>query len=208
MPIGTNHQNDVFLQIKEPKRIELKIKGSRFIASAAKVTSEEEIAEFLERVSKEFSDATHHCYAWRIGQGRRQKYRYADAGEPSGTAGLPIHRMIESRNFSNIIIVVTRYFGGIKLGTGGLMRAYGNAAADILNECASEKSYQSEIVTFKTGFEFASLVHNVISTYKAKIKDSTYGEQPTFTVEIRLSRLKDFKTKLKDGTNGQVEFIS
>ena len=202
-----NENSDLFLQIKGQKRIEWKLKGSRFIATAARATSEEEVADFLERTAKEFHDASHNCFAWIIGQGRKQKHRYSDNGEPSSTAGLPIYRAIEGRNFSNIIVVVTRYFGGIKLGTGGLIRAYGKAAADVLKACEVEKTYPMETVTFKTSFEFVSFVHNIISSFQASLKDSVYGEQPTFTIEIRAAKLKEFKTKLKDGTNGQAEFI-
>jgi uncharacterized YigZ family protein len=204
---NTNTTEDVFLQIKGPKRVEVKIKASRFIASAGKVTTEEEVAAFLEAVAKEYSDARHHCFAWRIGTGRNSKYRYSDNGEPSGTAGLPIFRVIEGRKFSNIIIVVTRYFGGIKLGTGGLIRAYSKSTMDVLKECEVEKSYPIETAKFKTSFEFVSLVHVIISSFKANLVDSAYGEQPTFTIQIRASKFKEFKTKLKDATNGQVEFI-
>ena len=202
-----NSLKDSFYQVKEPTRVELKIKGSRFIASVGKVSSEEEVQQFLAQVAKEFPDATHHCYAWRIGFSKRLKYRYADNGEPSNTAGLPIFRAIEGRNFSNVIVVVTRYFGGIKLGTGGLIRAYSKATTEILKACTTEKSYQSETLTFRTGFEFVSLVHNIISTFKASLKDSSYSERASFTVDIRSSKLKEFKTKLKDGTNGQIEFL-
>jgi uncharacterized YigZ family protein len=202
-----NHDEGTYFQIKGPKRIEVKLKGSRFIASAEKVVNEDEAAAFIDSISKEFHDATHNCYAWRIGAGKRIRYRYADNGEPSGTAGLPIFRVIEGRNFSNIIIVVTRYFGGIKLGTGGLIRAYSKAAMDVLKECEIEKTYPIEIAKFKTSFEFVSLVHNIISSFKANLVDSTYSDQPIFKIEIRASKFKEFKTKLKDATNGQVEFL-
>jgi uncharacterized YigZ family protein len=204
---NTNSGEDVFLQIKGPKRVEVKLKGSRFIASAGKVTTEEEVAVFLEQVAKEYPDATHHCFAWRVGSGKKGRYRYSDNGEPSGTAGLPIFRVIEGRKFSNIIIIVTRYFGGIKLGTGGLIRAYSKSATDVLKECVLEKSYPMETATIKTSIEFVSLVQHIISSFKATLVDSVYGEQPTFTIEIRASKFKEFKTKLRDATNGQVEII-
>jgi uncharacterized YigZ family protein len=203
----SNGDEDVYLQIKTPKRIEVKLKGSRFIASAARVTNDQEVTAFLDAIGKEFHDATHNCFAWRIGTGRNSKYRYADNGEPSGTAGLPIFRVIEGRKLSNIIIVVTRYFGGIKLGTGGLIRAYSKSAMDVLKECEIEKSYPLETAKVKTSFEFVSLVHVIISSFKANLVDSVYGEQPTFKIEIRASKFKEFKTKLKDATNGQVEFL-
>lgn len=202
-----NNHSDLFFQIKESGRGELKVKGSRFIASMKKVATEEEIQSFIDEIAKEFHDATHHCYAWRLGHGKKFKYRYSDGGEPNHTAGLPVFKVLEARRISNIIVVVTRYFGGVKLGTGGLIRAYSKVALDVIKECGVEKSYLTEVVVFKTSFEFASLVHNIITSFKANLKDSTYGEDIVFTVEIRGSRFKDFRTKLKDATNGQVKFI-
>ena len=103
--------------------------------------------------------------------------------------------------------MVVRYFGGIKLGTGGLIRAYSKATNDVLKDCEIEKNYQVETVVFKTSFEFVSLVHNIIATYKATLKDSSFSENVVFTVDIRQSKYKEFLTKLKDATNGQVEFV-
>ncbi len=202
-----NKHSDLFFQIKESCRSELKIKGSRFIASAKKVKTEEEVHQFIDDIIKEFHDATHHCFAWKLGHGKKLKYRYSDGGEPNHTAGLPIFKVLEARNISNIVVVVTRYFGGIKLGTGGLIRAYSRSTSNVLKECGIEKSHQTETVVFKTSFEFASLIHNIITSFKASLKDSSYGDDIVFTVEIRESRFREFITKLKDGTNGQVKFI-
>lgn len=204
---NNNISNDLFLQIKGPGRVELKVKGSRFIASVRKVTTEEEAQATIEEIKKEFHDATHNCYAWKVGHAKKMRYRYSDDGEPNNTAGLPILKSIDNRKLSNILVVVTRYFGGVKLGTGGLIRAYSKATTDALKECEIEKNYLNEMIIFKTGFEFVNLVHNIIATYKATLKDSSYNENVEFTVEVRSSKYKEFKTKLKDGTNGQVEFI-
>ncbi|MCP4583866.1 MAG: YigZ family protein [candidate division Zixibacteria bacterium] len=201
------NNNDLFLQIKEPYRGEHKIKGSRFIATVRKVTTEEEAKAAIEEIKKEFHDATHNCYAWKVGHGKKARYRYADDGEPNNTAGLPILKTIDNRRLSNILVVVTRYFGGVKLGTGGLIRSYSKATMDALKECEIERSYMHETVIFKTSFDFVNLVHKIIATFRATLKDSSYGEQVLFTVDVRSSKYKEFKTKLKDGTNGQVEFV-
>ena len=199
--------NDIFLQIKEPVRSELKIKGSRFIASVRKVASEEEAQAAIAEIKKEFHDATHNCYAWKVGQGKKMRYRYNDDGEPNNTAGLPILKSIDNRRLSNILVVVTRYFGGVKLGTGGLIRAYSKATMDALREADIEKGFLLETVTFKVSFEFVNLVHSLIANHKATLKDSTYDDEVLFTVEVRESKYKEFKTKLRDGTNGQVAFV-
>jgi uncharacterized YigZ family protein len=202
-----NHKssNDQFLQLKERCRSEEKIKGSRFIASAAPVENEQEAQTFIEEIKREFHDATHNCYAWKIGLGRKQRYRYNDGGEPSGTAGQPILRSINSRNASNICVVVSRYFGGTKLGTGGLMRAYGRVAYELLKSGESEKKYLSDTVIFSVDFDFANVAHGVINSFSAELKDSHYGEKVTFKVEVRASRLSAFKSKIIEATNGQVE---
>ncbi len=198
--------NDSFLQIKAEKRVEHTIKGSRFIASAGKVADEEAVQAFLDKIRAEFPDASHHCFAWRLGYGRKLRYRYSDDGEPPSTAGLQIYKVLEGRNYSNTIVVVTRYFGGIKLGSGGLIRAYSRVTQDLLRECGVEKSFLTDQVSFKTGPEFVSLVHNIIAGFKAVILESHYGQDAAFTVEVRSSRMKEFRTKLKDATNGQVIF--
>jgi len=199
--------DDLFFQIKKPGRNQIKVKGSRFITTIRKVATIEEVERVLDEVKGEFPDATHNCYAWKVGHNKKSKYRYSDDGEPNNTAGLPIFKAIMARKLTNVIVIVTRYFGGIKLGAGGLIRAYSKAAMDVLKQCESEKSYLTETAVFKTSFEFTSLVHNIVASFKAKLKDSQFEDEVTFTVEIRSSKYKIFKTKLKDGTNGQVEFL-
>ena len=202
-----NHKTttDQFLQLKDKCRSEEKIKGSRFIANAAPVATEQEAQEFIGEIKKEFHDATHNCYAWKIGVGRKQKYRYNDGGEPSGTAGRPVLKSINSTNASNVCVVVARYFGGTKLGTGGLMRAYGRVSYGLLKSCESEKKYSTETITFSVDFDFVNVAHSVINSFSAELKDSHYGEKVTFEVEVRASKLSAFKAKIIEATNGQVK---
>lgn len=196
---------DQFVQLKGRCRSEEKIKGSKFIASAAPVESEKDARMFIEEIKKELHDATHNCFAWKIGLGRRQKYRYNDGGEPSGTAGQPILKSINSTNVSNACVVVARYFGGTKLGTGGLMRAYGRVSYELLKSCESEKKYLTDKIAFSVDFDFVNVAHSVISSYSAELKDSHYGEKVTFDVEVRASKMAAFKAKITEATNGQVK---
>ena len=197
---------DQYYQMKQQCRLEDKVKGSRFIATAKPVASESEAVAFIEEIKKEYHDATHNVFAWKVGIGRSQRYRYSDDGEPSGTAGLPVLKSIDARNLSNVCIVVTRYFGGIKLGTGGLMRAYGRMAMDLLRSSEIEKKYFTEHLTFIVSFDFVNVAHNIINAFDAELKDSQYGDKVTFIVEVKASQATAFKNKLNDGTNGQVEF--
>ena len=179
---------DQYYQIKQQCRQEENVKGSRFIATAKPIASETEAVNFIEEMKKEFHDATHNAFAWKVGIGRSQRYRYNDDGEPSGTAGLPALKSIDARGLSNVCVVVTRYFGGVKLGTGGLMRAYGKMALDLLRSCDAEKRYFTETMTFTVSFDFINVVHNIINTFEAELKDTQYGEQVTFVVEVRASQ--------------------
>ncbi len=125
------------------------IKKSRFIGQAAPISGEEEAKAFLAKVSD--PAANHNCWAWRIGQA----YRFSDDGEPSGTAGKPILQAIDGQDLDGVMVVVTRFFGGILLGSGGLMRAYGGTAAQMLR--AAEKQEIIPMVTGECGLSFSDL---------------------------------------------------
>jgi uncharacterized YigZ family protein len=135
--------------LNAPARLAQEIRKSKFVANATNVASEDAALEFLERISD--PGATHNCWAWRIGQ----RYRFSDDGEPGGTAGKPILQAIDGQNIDNVMVVVTRWFGGIKLGAGGLMRAYGGCAAECLRQ--AEKAELIETVRVEFAMEFASL---------------------------------------------------
>lgn len=124
-------KNDEYKTIAKESTGIYKEKGSKFLAYAFPVDNEDVIREHIDRLKKEYYDARHHCYAWQIGADR-EFFRANDDGEPSGTAGKPIHGQILSNELTNILIVVVRYFGGIKLGTSGLITAYKAAASDAI----------------------------------------------------------------------------
>ena len=111
------NESDSYLTVKTAGQVEIKIKGSKFIGQALPCLSEEEAEATLAGIRKKYYDATHHCYAYKIGMGRNQKFRYSDAGEPSGTAGKPIYDQLEGKGLTNLIVIVIRYFGGTKLGS-------------------------------------------------------------------------------------------
>lgn len=197
---------DEFHRIKAKCRHEEKVKDSRFIATAAPVSSENEAKSFIAEIKKEFHDASHNCSAWRIGIGGDLKYKFNDDGEPAGTAGRPIIKALENRDLSNVCVVVTRYFGGTKLGTGGLARAYGQTAAELLKKCEIEKKYVTSNLEFSAGFDFVGVIHNVMSNFNVDLKDSRYGDDVLFVVEVRTADYAAFKEKLTEATNGQVRF--
>jgi uncharacterized YigZ family protein len=124
---------DLYRTIEYPSEGSYKEKGSKFLAFAYPVSSEEEISQYRAKLRKLYHDARHHCYAWRLGP-EKLLYRLNDDGEPSGSAGKPIFGQIQCRDLSDILVVVVRYFGGTLLGVGGLIRAYRSAASDALDQ--------------------------------------------------------------------------
>ncbi len=169
--------------------------GSRFIALAFPVETEEEIREIVAGLKKEYHDARHHCYAWRLGY-RGDRFRANDDGEPSGSAGRPILGQIDSLGLSDILVVVVRYFGGIKLGIPGLIRAYRSSTADALS--------QAEVIgkvagrTFRVGFDYLSMnsVMKVLKDMGLTPSSQDFGLSCTLEVRVRLSQEEDFRARL------------
>jgi uncharacterized YigZ family protein len=134
---ANNTKDDQYITIRVVSRTEFRVKKSRFIGLAKSVATEQEAMDFIRNAKAEFPKATHYCYAFSIGSGARKLVRSSDAGEPANSAGKPILSAIESSGFHNVICIVVRYFGGIKLGIGGLIRAYGQTAKDCLKNAAT-----------------------------------------------------------------------
>jgi uncharacterized YigZ family protein len=160
-----------------------KDKGSKFLAFAYPVHSEEEIKEHLEQLRKEYHDARHHCYAWRLGAAM-DRYRANDDGEPSGSAGNPILGQIQSRKITCVLVVVVRYFGGTLLGVGGLIRAYRSAASAALDQA---RIIEQKVYTkLSVEFEYSQLnsVMKVIKDLDLEIEDQHFDLQCTLTLKV------------------------
>lgn len=177
---------DTFLTIDAPAKGLYKDKGSKFIALAWPVTSELHIAEILDSVRKEYYDARHHCYAWALKQ-NRQIYRLNDDGEPSGTAAKPIFGQIQAADLTNILVIVVRYFGGIKLGVRGLIDAYKGATADAFqNAKIVEKIIYQQ---YKIHFDYLSMndVMKILKEYELEQNDHVFELKCSLTFKVRLS---------------------
>jgi len=160
--------SDTYKTISSPSEGLFKDKGSRFIARAFPVESVDEVKEILAALRKEYHDARHHCYAYRIGPGD-QVYRVNDDGEPANTGGKPILGQIQSQELTNILIVVIRYFGGVLLGVGGLIHAYRTAAKESLLQAEIvEKTFNSRIAI---GFQYPAMneVMKIIKDSRAQV---------------------------------------
>lgn len=183
---------------------EIKVKGSRFIGRVKPVTTIEKADEYIDLISTQYYDATHNCTAYRIGLGDKAVYRYNDDGEPSGTGGRPILEAIEAQNLTNIVSVVTRYFGGIKLGTGGLSRAYRSCAEQTLKKAGKRKYFLTVSFLIKFPYEFTGIVMDLMEKNNCIITEKKYSNAAEFTVSINKSQVQDFKQVLLNKTGGKI----
>ena len=190
------------LTLKKQATFEEIIKKSRFIGHAARVTSQAESLDFYESVMN--PQATHNCWAWRI----NFQVRSSDDGEPSGTAGRPMLNVIERRQLENVMVVVTRYFGGIKLGVGGLVRAYSGTTAKCLDRAGMIELFPMSVYTIKTGFEWVSCVHGLLDQFSAEKLEETFDNDGLILkVRCRDAEYGDLTNRLRDACRGQVSIF-
>ncbi len=179
-----------------PAEYEAVIKKSRFVCRAGPADSPEEAMAFLEAVRD--PQATHNCWAYRIGDA----YRFSDDGEPGGTAGRPILAAIEAQGLDRVVVVVTRYFGGIKLGTGGLARAYGGVAAQCLRGAPRRPLVRFRRVRVRVPFAAIEAFYRLLPAHGGEKLAEAYGEEAVFTVRIPEDRFAAFARALADATRG------
>jgi uncharacterized YigZ family protein len=181
-----------------PARFEAEIKRSRFIAHAARVDSMADTLDFYESVAD--PSATHNCWAWRLDH----QYRFNDDGEPASTAGKPIHAAIEGKGLDNVMVVVTRYYGGIKLGVGGLVRAYGGGASKCLDQAVVVEVLPKVNCLIEADFKWTGQLYAALDACEAKRLGEDY---PPGRVQIRAelleSALPGLKEQLRDATRGE-----
>jgi uncharacterized YigZ family protein len=166
-----------------------KEKGSKFIAVAVPVDSANDVKLHLEHIRKRYHDARHHCYAYRLGD-EPYELRYNDDGEPSGTAGKPIFGQIQSFELTNVLIVVIRYFGGVRLGTGGLIQAYRAAARDAIDNGKIITKTWKACVKILFTYPQMDIVMRIIKEENLRIISQESGEQSSILLEIRKGHLE------------------
>lgn len=197
--------DEIFPSVRTEFSALIKVEGSRFIADLFPVIEEEEAKAKLESVRKKHYDATHHTFAYIIGA-EKNIVRYSDDGEPSGTAGVKIHSALHVKNCSDILLVVTRYFGGTKLGVGGLGRAYFNAAEEVLAKAQfiSKAIVKEMFVSFP--FSETNPVMNLINTQKLRIARTDYTEERSIiTLQILPSLFSSLQLSFTNATRGLAE---
>ncbi len=187
--------------IEKEARAEQTIKKSKFIATAKPVSNSEEAEEFFDKIREEFRKATHNVPAYRIGGGKNEKIYYSDDREPSGSAGLPVFNAIKSVGVTNCAVVVTRFFGGIKLGVGGLIRAYHSVAKAALEAGGVKEISIRTTVKICFPYEETRLAMYFVHKFNAKVIGEEYGSKAQLTLLIDEDLLKSFYEQVKEKTD-------
>lgn len=188
---------DTFRSIAGPAHGLFRDNGSRFLAFAFPVETEAQIKEIVSSLKKEYHDARHHCYAYRLGY-KADVFRANDDGEPSGSAGRQILGQIDSRGLSDVLVVVVRYFGGIKLGIPGLIRAYRNSTDDALSQAVVVEKTATVGYALEFGYMSMNAVMKVLKDMKTDARDQQFDTRCSLTVAVRLSAEEDFLSRVAD----------
>lgn len=188
---------DTYLSIEAPSEGLFKDQGSRFIALSFPVQTEQQVKEIVSSLRKEYHDARHHCYAYRLGY-KADVFRSSDDGEPSGSAGRPILGQIESAGLSDILVVVVRYFGGIKLGIPGLIRAYKSSTADAIANARIVTLTACRRFRLDFGYLCMNDVMKLVKDLDIAVLSQDFGMECTMNVSVRLSLADGFIQRVDD----------
>ena len=194
--------------IDHQAKAEIKVKGSRFIAHADPVSSRDKCEEIISVYQKKYHNASHVCFAYRVGINDKIIHRCSDAGEPAGTAGSPIQNVITGLNLSNVIVLVIRYFGGTKLGIGGLIRAYTAATQSVLQKTEILKKEITANLHFQFSYEYVNSVLSELSAQNAGIIEQKYSEIVELSVKVPQRRMLEIRDNLINLCAGNLQFLS
>jgi uncharacterized YigZ family protein len=199
--------NDYFLTVASPLRApEFKVKGSRFIADILPVGAKEDVELALGSIRKEFYDASHHCFAYRIGP-TGVLLRAADDGEPNGSAGRPILLILTSAKLTDTLLIVTRYFGGTKLGTGGLARAYAEAAQQAVSLAQIQTIYLTDQIHLTLPYDDLAPLERMLTKFQSAAFDVVYLDNVNMKINIRKSLRDIFLAELIESFQGRIGVI-
>lgn len=180
-------------------------KKSRFIATLEKIETEEEALAFIARIKKQYWDARHNCYAFVAGS-NQELQRCSDDGEPNGTAGRPMLDVLLKEDMHNLVVVVTRYFGGTLLGTGGLVRAYQKAVQEGLKNSIIIEKMQGRTLVIGTDYNNVGKIQYILAQQEITTMDSAYTDKVELKVMVPVERLDGLKDAITEGTNGTANF--
>lgn len=195
---------NAYYTLVESVENEYKVKDSTFIAWLSPIASRQDAETCIADRSRRFHDATHNCYAFRVGFDDRLIAKSSDAGEPAGTAGRPILQMLEHRHLTNVVAVVTRYFGGTKLGTGGLVRAYGSAAAAAIALAVMTAVFPQQRLRLQYSYAQTAAVQKILRLMAAETLEETFAAEVSQIIVIRLPQVEETKRLLNDACAGKI----
>lgn len=200
--------SDTYKTPASPAQAELRERSSKFLAYVFPVVNEQEIKQHLANLRKEFPDATHHCYAWKLGTDDTHQ-RANDDGEPANTAGRPILRAIQSAGITNVLVVVVRYFGGKLLGVPGLIQAYGEAASEALNNATIIEKEICSFYHLTYPFEAEGEAFRFLKQQQATILQQTLSEtgEAQLLFSIRLSKVGQLMSGVKDYHKLKIHYL-
>ena len=188
-------------------QIELIVVNSRFIATALFADTVPSARESLARIRADMPDANHHVYVYRVGYGNSVIEGMSDDGEPTGTAGPPALAVLRGADIGDTLVVVTRYFGGTKLGTGGLVRAYSDATRQVLEALPRQLKIPRQQIGLEFAYSFYERMKLLITEYEGTIDDETFGQDASLIVTLPQSNVEGFAARVTDMTAGRVEII-
>lgn len=195
-----------YFTVKQTAIEEIIIQKSRFIGHVARVETEEEAQQFIQEIKKKHNAATHNCSAYMIGE-HDQIQKANDDGEPSGTAGVPILEVLKKKNLKDTVVVVTRYFGGIKLGAGGLIRAYGNATTEALQGSGIVKRQLMQGISITVAYTLLGKLENVLRQSDYILETINYLEKVEFIVYVKTGEEDSFQDWIVDLTSDQATLL-
>ncbi|MDF2821619.1 MAG: yigZ [Clostridiales bacterium] len=197
----------IYKTVMESTKAEIEEKKSKFIGTIFHIENEEEATNIINMFHKKYWDATHNCYAYVLGY-RNEVQRYNDDGEPSGTAGMPILEVIKGSDIKNILVIVTRYFGGTLLGTGGLVRAYTDCTKAVIDAANIEKNVWCSIYKVTVDYTLAGKLQYLFSTENIMTIGTEYTDSVTIEIAIEKADEESYKNKILDITNAKVSLIN
>ena len=195
---------DTYRTIEKTAEGVFRDRGSKFLAFAYPVHTLKQINSILADLRKKYHDASHHCYAYRLGASK-EEYRANDDGEPSNSAGKPILGQIQSHDLSNILIVVVRYFGGTLLGVGGLINAYRTASSDAINNARIITGMESDLIIIRFPYSLTNEIMRIIDEEKMKIRDQEFTDSCRLNALLRKSRTKKVMERINKIENASAD---
>jgi len=194
---------DEYLTIDSPCKDKLVVKGSVFFGEAYPIQNQGDAENKIKYIREKYSDATHNCYGYVL---ERSQSKSSDAGEPRGTAGTQILKAIQSKSLSWVLVMVNRYFGGVKLGTSGLSKAYRDSALNALDKSKVVKKVLKARLCFSFPLIFYGNVSKTISRFDCQVLNTDFQDEVRIQTQIRKSLVEEFKKILTDSTEGKIRF--